>query len=109
MPETEVLLIESVPHAIGELAASGVVPMRVIQAVGEHVSIVRVAEHRLDAVRERPEVAAFTRQAEISEEALTGLTSVERLFVEAWQHAYVAERSRRGDGLSWDSIGYEAP
>ena len=109
MPETEVLLIESVPHAMGVLTASGVVPMRVVQAVGEHVSVVRVSEHRLDAVRGRPEVVAFTRHAEISEEALTGLTSAERLFVEAWQQAPVAERSRVGDGLSWDSIGYEAP
>ena len=110
MQEIEVLLINSEAHAANALAASGVLPMRIVQSAGERVAIVLVAEHRVDAVRNRPEIAAFTKQVEIDEEALTGLTSGERLFVEAWrQQARVSEKLRPENGLSWDAAGYEAP
>jgi hypothetical protein len=43
------------------------------------------------------------------ERVLEELQEGSRLFVEAWQKRPLAKPDRLGEGLSWDSPGFEAP
>jgi hypothetical protein len=87
---------------------------RVVQSAGDRLLVVEAAGGSLDAlasaVRELPGVTrVVTDPAHAA--TLGGLDAGEALFAEAWatRRASPPKGARRGEGLDWDTPGFQAP
>ena len=82
---------------------------RVLTMLRPRIVVVDVDEPALTALRATPGVAGVYEQ-KVPPEVLAGLTTEERLFVEGWiQQQASKDKSRSGDGLSWDAPGFKPP
>jgi hypothetical protein len=82
---------------------------RVLTMLRPRIVVVDVDEPALTALRATPGVAGVYEQ-KVPAEVLAGLTTEERLFVEGWiQQQASKDKSRSGDGLSWDAPGFKPP
>lgn len=81
------------------------VPVR--QRLGDRVLIVEAADPTL--LRRLRYVRAVTDRA-LDPALVADLSDTERLFIDAWVANRTTKKpARRGDGLDWDSEGYEPP
>ena len=63
----------------------------------------------LVALRKEPDVVGVYEQ-DVPPDVLAGLRPEERLFVEGWTLQQASkDKSRSGDGLSWDAPGFQPP
>ena len=73
------------------------------------ILVLEADEAALTALRADANVAGVYDQA-VPPDVLAGLGPEERLFVEGWiQQQAGKDKSRRGDGLSWDAPGFQPP
>lgn len=100
---TELLVVVDAGKAAGvlaELRAAGVV----MQALEPRLALIREDPSSLRAAERLPGVRIFREEPDAAEP----LTAGERLFVAAWASRSVPKH-RPGDGLAWDSPGYDPP
>jgi hypothetical protein len=104
---SELLLILSL--SVGASVAPPALPMHVVQSVSPRVLLVRVTPEIADQLRTDPNVEFLTAGA-VPPEIVATLTPTESLFVNAWNMRIAkSEKSRPGEGLSWDAPGFEPP
>ena len=98
------VLIELRPGATLDAVRSAA---EVRQHLPPRLAIVAADEEGVRELERRPEVlSVFT--ADVPAEALARLDEPGRLFAAGWNERRRPKR-RRGDGLPWDSQGYEPP
>lgn len=104
-PERELLvLMTSGADATEAVAAAH---GRISQRLGDRLALAMVPASALDALRSRNDVVNVYDE-DVPEVATEDLDEAERIFVNAWRkRRHVKERP--GDGLPWDSPGFEAP
>lgn len=102
----EILVVDLDPDALGSLTPVAAVPPRVavVRTDSDAVDDL-VAGARFAIVRDENGTAEPRGDAGVLEE----LDSGARLFVEAWLTPRRAKTTRPGDGLPWDSPGFEPP
>jgi hypothetical protein len=105
MPEA-LLILQSSLSANERAAIARVAPAK--QAISDRVFVADVAGTGLDALRATPGIAQVVTGGE-PVDALPEMTDTERLFVSAWLSSRGEKKSRRGDGLDWDTPGMVPP
>ena len=82
---------------------------RVLTLLRPRIVVLEVDEQALTALRKSPDVAGVYEQT-VPPDVLAGLRPEERLFVEGWSLQQASkDKSRSGDGLSWDAPGFQPP
>jgi hypothetical protein len=101
-----VLLPEaSASEQVGRLQSA----YRVLTLMRPRLAVVEVDEQALTALRKTPDVVGVYEQ-NVPPDVLAGLRPEERLFVEGWILQQASkDKSRSGDGLSWDAPGFQPP
>jgi hypothetical protein len=99
------VLIELEP---GTSADAAVPPeVRVLQQMPPRLAIVSADEAGIRALQDAPGVASVFAE-DVPPEALERLDVVGRAFATGWNERR-RPKQRRGDGLAWDTPGFEAP
>ena len=78
------------------------------QQLSPRIAIIDGDAGQLDAVRAMPDVLVVSEDA-LPESILSYLAAAERLFAEAWSMNRRPKSARRGEGLPWDTPGFEPP
>jgi hypothetical protein len=78
------------------------------QAISERVFVAEVGDRGLDDLRARPGIARVVTGGE-AVETLPEMTDSESLFVRAWLSSRGEKKSRRGEGLNWDTPPMKPP
>ena len=101
-----VLLPEaSASEQVGRLQSA----YRVLTLLRPRIVVLEVDEQALTALRKSPDIAGVYEQ-NVPPDVLAGLRPEERLFVEGWSVQQASkDKSRSGDGLSWDAPGFQPP
>jgi hypothetical protein len=105
MPEA--LIILQPPVSADQRAAIARVAT-VKQSISDRVFIVEIAGKGLEDLRATAGVARVMTGGE-PDEALPEMTDVEDLFVRGWLLSRREVKSRRGEGLDWDTPGMVPP
>lgn len=97
------LVILDNPAGRPALEAAG----KVLQSSGDRVAVIDASD--ADAIRALPGVRSVTEGAPDAA-TLADLDEGSRLFAEAWrEQRKMATKQRPGEGLDWDTPGFEAP
>lgn len=106
--ELELLTIlqeERADAALEELRAR----FKISQVASRQVVILQVRPEQAEQVEEVDGVRAVFRE-QVPQAFVTSLDANERLFIKAWElRQNVDVKYRLGDGMDWDSEGFEAP
>ena len=82
---------------------------RIVAMLRPRIVVLEVDEQALSALRQVPGVLGVYEQS-VPPGVLAGLRPEERLFVEGWMQQQASkDKSRSGDGLSWDAPGFQPP
>ena len=100
------LILQSSLSANERAAISRVAPVK--QAISDRVFVADVAGTGLDGLRATPGIARVVTGGE-PVDSLPAMTDTEHLFVSAWLSSRGEKKSRRGDGLDWDTPGMVPP
>ena len=105
IPPTSEVLVELQP---GAALADAMPPAAVVvQQFPPRLAIVAADETGIDALRESAAVNAVF-PGEVPPEALERFDQIARVFAAGWNERH-RPKQRRGDGLPWDTPGFEAP
>jgi hypothetical protein len=97
----EALIILKSPLSADERAAiTRAAPVR--QAISDRVFVAEVDDRGLDDLRAKPGISRVVTGGEALE-TLPEMTDTERLFARAWLSSRGEVKSRRGEGLDWDT------
>jgi hypothetical protein len=85
-----------------------------VEGLRRQATVLHLMPPRLAVVRPRPGASpdalgvggARVYRSELPDAVLAGLTEAERGFAQGW---IAPPKQRRGDHLSWDAAGFEAP
>jgi hypothetical protein len=94
------IVLKSALSADERAAITRAAPVK--QAISDRVFVAEVADQGLDDFRARAGVARVVTGGEPIE-TLPEMTDAERLFVRAWLSSRGEVKSRRGEGLDWDT------
>ncbi len=100
-PSKEALVV-SLKRGLDEKGA-----IRVVQRVSPRVCVVAGREDELEGLKMTP--GTYVIHVGTSHEIIEELSPSESLFVRGWMMNKTSQKRRRGDGLSWDAPGFEAP
>jgi hypothetical protein len=103
-PRSEVLVELEPGAALDAAVGSGA---EVLQRLPPRLAIVAADAEGVQALERHPEVRSVFR-GDVPPDALARLDEPGRLFAAAWNGRRVP-KERRGDGLSWDAPGFDAP
>lgn len=81
--------------------------IRVVQRASPRVCVVAGPEEEVDRLKATP--GTYVIGAGTNPEIIEKLNPSESLFVRGWMINKTSQKRRRGDGLSWDAPGFEAP
>ena len=105
MPEALIILQRSL-SADQRATIARVAPMR--QSISDRVFVSEIAGTGLDDLRATPGIDRVMTGGE-PEDTLPQMTDAEDLFVRGWLLSRRAVKSRRGDGLDWDTQPMQPP
>jgi hypothetical protein len=99
VPEVLIILRSSTSQAEREAIARASPPR---QSISDRVFVAEAAEEGVDGLRAMPGVARVLTGGEPAH-TLPQMTAAETLFAQAWLSSRGEAKSRRGDGLDWDT------
>lgn len=104
-PPTSEVLVELQPGASVDDAVPSAA--QVVQRLPPRLAIVVADEEGIRAMERSPEISAVFAE-DVPPEALEQFDQVSRAFAAGWNERR-QPKERRGEGLSWDAPGFEAP
>jgi len=105
MPEALIILQRSL-SADQRAAIARVATVR--QAISDRVFVAEITGRRIEDLGATPGIARVVTGGE-PVEALPEMTDAENLFAQAWLSSRREVKSRRGEGLDWDTPPMEPP
>ena len=104
-PERELLVVLA-PGADSAQAIS-LAGGRVTQRLSDRISLAVVPDGARETLASRPHVLSIYDE-DVPDAVRDELDEGERMFVDAWRER-ARPKQRKGEGLSWDAPGFEAP